>query len=171
LSGILDGGGRTSFNLSGVTSHITFSGDRGSVEFFNAAAGDVDLSLSGTLDFQDSNDLIIKIAGATPIFDLTMRPIDCVGKIEIGAVTMALAPAVAEIEFRGGLFQSGWTISLKDRVTAQFVGVLDLNEAARKFPLCFLSATAAEKTLLLGAPPRPEAQRETIRPKKRTKQQ
>jgi hypothetical protein len=171
LSGILDSGGRTPFNLSGVTSHITFSGDRGSLEFFNAAAGDVDLSLSGTLDFQDSNDLVIKIAGATPIFDLTMQPIDCVGKIEVGAVTMALAPAVAEIEFRGGLFQSGWTISLKDRVSAQFVGVLDLNEAARKFPLCFSSPTAAEKTLLLGAPPRPEAQRETIRPKKRTKRQ
>ena len=109
-------------NLTEANGRVTFSGNRASLDFFNAAANDVDLSLLGEIDFHDTNDVVIKIAGATPIFDLTMRPIDCVGKIEIGAVAIALAPAVAEIEFRGGLFQSGWTIGLKERVSAQSFG-------------------------------------------------
>ncbi len=111
-----------SFNLSEGISQITFTGDHASVDFFNASAKDVDLSLSGKIDFQDTSDLAIKIVGATPIFDLTMRPIDCVRKIEVGAVPIALAPAIAEIEFRGGLFQSGWTIGLKEQVSTQSFG-------------------------------------------------
>jgi hypothetical protein len=154
-------------DLAEANGRITFSGNRASLDFFNAATNDVDLSLLGEIDFHDTNDVVIKIAGATPIFDLTMRPIDCVGKIEIGAVAIALAPAVTEMEARGGLFQSGWTIGLKERVSAQFFGALDPNETARKFPLCASSTTAAEKTLFLGAPGRPKARRETIRPKKR----
>ena len=47
---------RTSFNLSEVSSHITFTGDRASLDFFNASARDVDLSLSGKLDFQDTSE-------------------------------------------------------------------------------------------------------------------
>jgi hypothetical protein len=158
-----------SFNLSDVSSHITFTGDHASLDFFNASTKDVDLSLGGKLDFQDTSDLIIKIAGATPIFDLTMRPIVCVGKIEIAAATMPLAPAVAEVEFRGGLFRSGWMINLKERTSAQSFGALDSNGTKREFPLCSSSTNAEENILLLGAPARPEAQRETILPKKRTK--
>lgn len=166
LSGKLQ---NASFNLSEVTSHITFTGNRASLDFLNAATKDVDLSFLGEIDFHDTSDLAIKIAGATPIFDLTMRPLDCVGKIEIGAVPIALAPVVADIEFRGGLFRSDWTIGLKERISAQSFPSLDLNGTTRKFPLCFSSTTAAEKTLFLGAPARPEARRETIRPKKRRK--
>ncbi len=166
-SGTLSGGGRTSFNLSEVSSHITFRGDRASLDFFNATARDVALSLSGKLDFQDTSNLVITIAGATPIFDLTTRPIDCVGKIDIGAVTIALAPAVAEIEFRGGLFRSEWVIGLTEPLSPQSFPGLNLSGTTRKFPLCSSSTNAEEKTLLLGAPARPEARRETIRPKKR----
>ncbi|HEV8618827.1 MAG TPA: hypothetical protein VGQ70_04970 [Candidatus Udaeobacter sp.] len=154
-------------DLTEANGCVTFSGNRASLDFINAAANDVDLSLLGEIDFHDRNDVVIKIAGATPIFDLTMRPIDCVGKIEIGAVAIALAPAVAEIEFRGALFQSGWTIGLKEQISAQSFAALAPNETARKFPLCSSSITAAEKTLFLGAPGRPKARRETIRPKKR----
>jgi hypothetical protein len=166
-SGTLSGGGRTSFNLSEVSSHITFRGDRASLDFFNATARDVALSLSGKLDFQDTSNLVITIAGATPIFDLTTRPIDCVGKIDIGAVTIALAPAVAEIEFRGGLFRSEWVIGLTEPLSPQSFPGLNLSGTTRTFPLCSSSTNAEEKTLLLGAPARPEARRETIRPKKR----
>jgi hypothetical protein len=166
-SGKLSGEGRTFFNLSQATGHITFTGDRASLDFFNASAGDVDLLLNGNLDFQDTGGLAIKVAGATPIFDLTMRPIDCVGKIEIGAVGVMLAPAVAEIEFRGGLFRSGWTISLKEPLSPESFPALNLIGTTRQFPLCFSNVYAGEKTLLLGAPARPEAQRQAIRPKKR----
>jgi hypothetical protein len=156
-------------DLIEANGRVTFSGNRASLDSFNAATKDVDLSFLGEIDFHDTSDVAIKVAGATPIFDLTMRPTDCVGRIEIEAVAIALAPAVAEIEFRGGLFQSGWTIGLKEQVSAQFFPALDLNETARKFPLCSSSTTAAEKTLFFGAPGRPEARRETPPPKKRGK--
>src|SRR6266545_2754621 len=156
-------------DLIEANGRVTFSGNRASLDSFNAATKDVDLSFPGEIDFHDTSDVAIKIAGATPIFDLTMRPIDCVGKIEIEAVAIALAPAVAEIEFRGGLFQSGWAIGLKDRASAQSFPALDLNETARTFPLCSSSTTAVEKTLFFGAPGRPEARRETPPSKKRGK--
>jgi hypothetical protein len=146
---------------------MTFTGDRASLDFFNASARDVDLSLGGKLDFQDTSNLVITIAGATPIFDLTMQSIDCVEKIEIGAVTIALAPAVAEIEFRGALFQPGWVIGLKEPLSSQSFPGLNLSGTTRRFPLCSSSTNVEEKTLLLGAPGRTQARRETIRPKKR----
>ena len=169
--GLWSGKLQNGFNLSEVNSHITFAGDRASLDFFNASARDVDLSLSGKLDFQDTSNLVITIAGATPIFDLTMQSIDCVGKIEIGAVTIALAPAVAEIEFRGALFQPEWVIGLKEPLSDQSFPGLNLSGTTRKFPLCSSSTNVEEKTLLLGAPARPPARRETIRPRKRTKRQ
>jgi hypothetical protein len=154
-------------DLTKANGRVTFSGNRASLDYVNAATKDVDLSFVGGIDFHDTSDVAIKIAGTTPIFDLTLRPIDCVGKIEIGAVAIALAPTVSEIEFRGGFFQSGWTIDLKEQVSAQSFSALDLNETARKFPLCSSNTTAEGKTLFLGAPGRPEARRETARPKKR----
>src|SRR5206468_4163745 len=119
-------------------------GNRASLDFFNAATKDVDLSLQGEVDFQDTNDLGIKITGATPIFDLTLRPIDCVGKIEIGTVTVTLAPVVAELEFRGRLFQSDWTIGLREQTSTQSFTILNLNGIVRQFPLCFSVLSTGE---------------------------
>jgi len=158
-----------SLNLTEASSRVSFKGNRASLDFFNAAMKDVDLSLHGEVDFEDTNDLAIKITGATPIFDLTLRPIDCVGKIEIGTVTVTLAPVVAELEFRGRLFQSDWTIGLREQTSTQSFTIFDLNGIVREFPLCFSGLSTEEKTLLLGVPARPEARLETVRPKKRTK--
>ena len=157
-----------SFNLTEASSRITFSGTRASIDFVNAATKDVDLSFRGEIDFHDTNDLAIKITGATPIFDLTPRLIDCVSKIEIGSIAATLAPAITELTLHGALFQSGWTMSLKERASTQPAAALALNETARKFPFC-MSGSAEEKTLTLGAPPRPEKRRETSRAKKRKK--
>ncbi len=158
-----------SLNLTEASSRVSFRGNRASLDFFNAATKDVDLSLHGEVDFQDTNDLAIRITGATPIFDLTLRPIGCVGKIEIGTVTVTLAPVVAELEFRGRLFQSDWTIGLREQTSTQSFTILNLNGTVREFPLCFSGLSTEEKTLLLGVPARPEARLETVRPKKRTK--
>jgi hypothetical protein len=62
------------------------------------------------------------------------------------------------------LFQSGWTVSLKESVNAQSTDVLDLKEGTRKLSLC-LGTGADEKTLLLGTPPRPQP----IQPPKKAK--
>jgi hypothetical protein len=155
-------------NLTEANSRVTFAGQRASIDFLNVTTKDVDLSFGGGIDFHDTNNLAITITAATPIFDLTPRPIDCVSKVELGSVAVTLAPAVAEFDIRGEPFRSNWTVSLKERTNTQFSAALDLTQTARTLPLC-LGTSPGEKTLLLGATARPEAHRETVRPKKRAK--
>jgi hypothetical protein len=103
-----------------------------------------------------------------PIFDLTPHPIDCMSKIEFASVPFTLAPAVAELQFCGALFQPNWTIGLKERTIAESSDIPDANGVTREFPLCFSSSSLEKATLLLGALPRAEAQAAaTPRPKKR----
>jgi hypothetical protein len=155
-------------NFIEASGRIAFGGNRASVEFLDAATKDVDLSLRGEIDFEDLNDVTVRISGATPIFDLTSHQIDCVNKIKVGPAVLTLAPAVMEFEFRGGLFQSGWTVSLHEATSLQSSAISDPDGGARKFSLC-LSASPEEKTLLLGALPRPETGGEMTQPKKQEK--
>jgi hypothetical protein len=144
------------FNLAEVSSRIVFQGDRAWLEFFNATTKDVDVLVRGEIDFKDTSDITIRITGATPMFDLTSHLIDCVNKIEIAPTAFPLAPVVGELEFRGGLFQSPWTISVKEDSSTPLFGVSNPAGLARNFPLC-LGTSPEEKTLLLGALPRTEA--------------
>jgi len=144
------------FNLTEASSRIVFESDRASLEFFNAATKDVDLLVRGEIDFQDTSEITIRIAGATPIFDLEPHLIDCVNKIEIAPAALPLAPAIRELELRGGLVQSPWTISLHEDSSTPLFGVSNPAGLARTFPLC-LGTGPEEKTLVLGAIPRPEA--------------
>jgi hypothetical protein len=148
------------FNLTEASSRIVFEGDRAGLEFFNAATKDVDVLIRGEIDFKDTSEITINITGATPIFDLTAHLIDCVNKIQIAPAALPLAPAVGELEVRGGLFQSPWTISLHEDGSTPLFGVSNPAGLARNFPLC-LGTGPEEKTLVLGAVPRTEAPRET----------
>jgi len=169
MNGKLSGDGGGSINLTEASGRIVFGGNRASIEFLNVATKDTDLSLRGEVDFQDINNVTVKIDGAMPIFDLTRQPIDCMSKIEFASVPFTLAPAVAELQFCGALFQSNWTISLKERTIAQSSDTPDPNDVTREFPLCFSGNSLEKATLLLGALPRSEAQAAaTPRPKKRT---
>ena len=168
INGKLSGDGWTSFDFTEAGSRIVFAGNRASVEFLNLATKDVDLSLRGEIDFEDINDLTIRISGATPIFDLTSTQIDCVNKIKIVPAVLMLAPAVAEFELRGGLFKSGWTASLHEATDFESLTISDPDGGARRFPLC-LGTSPEEKTLVLGALPRSETGAETSRPKKQEK--
>ena len=167
VNGKLSGNGGTAFNLTEASSRIVFEGNRAAIEFLNVATKDIDLSLGGEIDFQDTNDVTIRSTGAMPVFDLTPYQIDCVNKIEVAPAGLTLAPAVAGLEFHGGLFQSGWTISLQEGSNAQAFGISNLNRGAREFPLC-LGASPEERALLLGAVPRPQLTRQTP-PKKQEK--
>ncbi|MFZ0915442.1 MAG: hypothetical protein WAN04_00980 [Candidatus Udaeobacter sp.] len=157
--------GTTSFDFTEAGSRIAFAGNRATVEFLNVATKDVDLSLRGEIDFEDINDLTIRISGATPIFDLTSTQVDCVNKIKIVPAVLTLAPAVAEFELRGGLFKSGWAASLHEATDFNALAMSDAGGAARQFQLC-LGTSPEEKTLLLGALPRSETGAETSGAKK-----
>jgi len=155
----------TSLNLTEASGRVTFDGFRASLDFFNAATKDLDLSFRGDIDFHDTNDLTVRIAASVPIFDLRPRTIDCVNKIEIESVAETLAPVISALELRGGLFRSDWTMNLKEPIGIQSNGALILNETARKFSLC-LETGVDEKPLVLGAHPRPEVVK-PVKPVKR----
>jgi hypothetical protein len=169
VNGKLSGDGGGPVNLSAASGRIVFGGNRASIEFLNVTTKDTDLSLRGEIDFQDTNNVAVKLSGAMPIFDLTRHPIDCMDKIDFVSVPFTLAPTVAELQFRGGLFQSNWTIGLKERTIAQFSDIPDPDGVAREFPLCFSGTSSERATLLLGTLSQPEARpTATPRPEKRT---
>src|SRR5919106_4259044 len=157
------------FNVIGASTLAIFDGNHASLEFLNLATKDVDLALRGEIDFENTKHVVIRIAGATPIFDLMSRPVDCVNKIEIAPAALPLAPAATELEFRGPLLQSGWSVSLKEEIGSQFSIVSTPVGAERIFPFCF-GTGPEEKTLLLGAVPRAEVA-PSVGPKKREKRQ
>jgi hypothetical protein len=169
MNGKLAGDGGTWFNLTEASGRIVFGGHRAAIEFFNAATKDIDLSLRGEIDFQDANEVTVSMTGAIPIFDLTLQQSDCMNKIEFASMPFILAPVVAELEFCGSLFQSGWTVALKEHTGTQSPDVPDPSGITREFPLCFSGAGLERGTLLLGALPRPEAHPATPRTKKRTR--
>ena len=152
VNGKLSGDGWPSFNVTEASSRISFTGNHAAVEFLNVATKDADLLLRGEIDFETVNDVKIKMSGATPLFDLTAQQIDCVSKINITPATLTLAPAVAEFEFRGGVFQSDWTVTLQETNGLESLAMLDPDGGGREFSLCL--GTSEEKTLLLGALPR-----------------
>jgi hypothetical protein len=161
----LSGGGWTPANIIKASSRITFNGDRAVLEFLDAASSDVELSLNGEITFTDPNDVVVKLNGATPIFDLTLEQMDCVNKIKMAPASLTLAPAVTEIAFRGSVFHGGWTVTLQEPTNTQSPTGSDPDTVTRQFPLC-LSESAEEKTLLLGGPPRPEAAGEPVQTKR-----
>src|SRR4029077_15487495 len=155
-------------NVIGASTLAVFDGNHASLEFLNLATKDVDLALRGEIDFENTKQVVIRIAAATPIFDLLSRPLDCVNKIEIAPATLPLAPAATELEFRGPLLQSGWSVNLKEEIASQFSIVSTLDSTERTFPLC-IGTGPEEKTLLLGAVPRAEVTPQA-RPKEQEKQ-
>jgi hypothetical protein len=169
VNGKLSGDGGGPINVSEASGRIAFGGDRASIEFLDVATKDTDLLLRGEIDFQDTSNVTVKVNGAMPIFDLTPHPIDCMSKIELASVPFTLAPAVAELQFCGSLFQTHWTIGLKERAIAQSSDISDPDWGTREFPLCFPGTGPEPATLVLGTLPRPEVHpTATPRPKKRT---
>jgi hypothetical protein len=156
VNGKLSGSSGSFSNLTEASGRIIFDGNRASLEFLNAATKDVDLALGGEINFEEINDVTVRIAGATPLFDLTLPPVDCVNKIEVVPVALPLAPAATEMEFRGGLFQSGWSVILKEQNAIQLISSSLPETNTRMFPLC-LETGSAQKPLSLGALPRAEA--------------
>src|SRR6058998_1054036 len=74
------------FNVIEASTLAIFDGNHASLEFLNLATKDVDLALRGEIDFENTKHVVVRIAGATPIFDLMSRRVDCVNKIEIAPV-------------------------------------------------------------------------------------
>jgi hypothetical protein len=167
INGRLSSSSDSFLNVTEASGRIVFDANVASLEFLNAATKDVDLALRGEIHFEDINDVAIGITTATPLFDLTLRPVDCVNQIQIVPTALPLAPAATELEFRGALFEPGWSVNLKEEMNDQPFSTSTSDTASRTFPIC-VGAGLEEKTLLFGSIPRGEAA-SVARPKKREK--
>ena len=154
-------------NVIEASTLAVYDGNHASLEFLNLTTKDVDLAFSGDIDFENTKQLVLKFSGATPVFDLTSHPVDCVNKIELTPTALPLAPGATELEFRGPLLGAGWSVSLKEEIGSEFSIISTSDAAERIFPICF-GAGPEEKTLLLGAVPRAEAS-PMVNPKNREK--
>lgn len=152
-------------DIIGASGLAHFDGNRATLEFLNLATKEVDLALHGEINFENTKRIVIKLKGATPIFDLMSRSVDCVNKIEIAPAALPLAPATTQLKFRGPFLQSGWSVSLTEEVGSQFSVVSTPDTAERTFPLCF-GTGPEQKILSLGAVPRAEVAVNTPAPKK-----
>jgi hypothetical protein len=170
VNGKISGNSWTFSNVTQASGHVAFTGQRASVEFLNLATTDSDLSLHGEIDFQDIDDVTIRMGGATLMFDLTSQQLDCINKIEIAPAALRLAPAVAELKFRGGIFRSDWTLTLQEPTATEPFIAPDPDDGSRQFLLC-LAKRPQEQTLVLGASARAETDREAPRKKRQEKPQ
>jgi hypothetical protein len=150
LNGVLQ---NAPLDLDRASARVTFNGERGTLEFLNAAAKNVDLSLRGDLDFRNSNDVSIKISSTTPVFDTTVSIQDCVRGIQMQAIDVTLAPILQEVELRGDLFANTWKLNLKELGTSSAAAMV--NPLTREFHFCTSAAPPGE-VFTFGVRPRPQ---------------
>lgn len=155
LNGRLSARVRTFSNLTEASGRIVFLGNRAAVEFLNLATQDAELALRGEIDFEDTNSTLVRITALSPVFSLAQPARGCVDQIQIAPAALSLAPLLQEVDFNGALFDSRWTIALKQKSDLDAFGITDLSETARQFPLCLSAAGADGASLILGAPARP----------------
>ena len=150
LSGVLQ---NAPLDLTRASGRLIFGGDHGTLEFLNAATKDADLSLKGEVDFRNSQDAVVRISSATPIFDTSTNVQDCVRRIEIVPVDVTLAPTIEQLEFNGDLFGNSWKFGLKEGGTASVATIA--NQTTTEFHFC-AGTTAQGEVFNVGVHPRPQ---------------
>jgi hypothetical protein len=147
-----------------ASARLTFDGENGKIEFLNAATADVDVSLRGDIDLHDLAEARIDIFPSIPVFELANLPNACVNRINLQPVGITLAPIINQIELRGGLFEGGWKMTLRQAaIPAQNQAIP--SESAN-IPLCF-GERPAQQTFTFGLHPKPTP--EPQRPRKKAK--
>ena len=160
-------GGRSSdptFTFSDVNGHITFVGDRATIDFLNLAQKDVRLSLFGDIDFADTRLVTARLFGTQPLFDATSAALSCVNNFELVAVPAPSGSTVAETDLRGGS-STHWQIVLREPALPSSLGALDWDLTRREFPLCS-TGDGIVRPLLLQVQPAPPARPSSRRKKK-----
>jgi hypothetical protein len=144
---------RLGFNA--ISGRLRLNGSRGVIDFLHLSNKDVDLSFRGKMDISDAEDATIALNGTFPLFDMTSYPVTCVSGVMVSPTDTMLAPIVSQIEFRGGLINRPWRVTLQPTARELF-GPTSI--AARTIPVC-TSPIANGRMLMLGtySPPQPPA--------------
>jgi hypothetical protein len=129
-----------------VSTGLTFKGPAATVDFVRLKQGAVDVSGNGEIDFQNLADIELRLVPSPSLLELTtLSAGDCVSSIEFSSSSLdTLSPRViSELNFRGGLFDQDWTVSLSSP------GDVD---AAKAFPFCFGDQSRGKRLTLQLAP-------------------
>jgi hypothetical protein len=145
-----------------LSTSITFGGETATIDFAQIAQENVRLAAHGEIDFHNLADITLKILPSAPVLALTLPdPDDCIDGIELlpngthlHFVEDQFGQRINEIDLRGGLFASDWTISLSEKRMADPLETLRQGGASRTFPIC-PDLRPAGKTLTLGLVDRP----------------
>ena len=133
-----------------ISAGISFKGRNAAIDFAHVKERDADVTARGEIDFEDIADIRIALspnASLTPTMSLAAE--DCVGDLALFAspAVTRLAGSANQINLRGNLSGSGWTISLSQEKAP---GSEDKDPviSPRTFRLC-----RDGKTLSLGSTP------------------
>jgi hypothetical protein len=127
-----------------LSTGITFGGESATIDFAQIAEQNVRHAVRGEIDFGNLAGIIVKILPSAPLFALTLPdPDDCIDGIDVSPNgTHSLfdenraGQRINEIDFRGGLFASDWTISLSDKRLNDPLEAFLEGGASRTFPIC-----------------------------------
>jgi hypothetical protein len=147
-----------------LSTSITFGGETATIDFAQIAQQNVRHAAHGEIDFRNLADITMKILPSAPMLVLTLlNPDDCIDGIEL-LPSEAYLPVhfvegrsgqrINEIDLRGGLFASDWTISLSEKRMADPLETLRQGGASQTFPIC-PALQPAGKTLTLDLVDRP----------------
>jgi hypothetical protein len=145
-----------------LSTGITFAGQTATIDLAQVARENVRHAARGDIDFRNLAGITMKISPSAPVFASTLPdPDGCIDRIQLlpnGAHPLfaegRAGQRINEIEFRGGLFASDWTISLSDKRMDDPLEILLLGGASQTFPFCS-DLHPAGRRLTLGLVDRP----------------
>jgi autotransporter translocation and assembly factor TamB len=135
---------------SAISAGVSFKGRNAVIDFAHVKERDADVSARGEIEFEDISDVRLVLSpnvSLTPTMSLAAE--DCVGDLSLFAspAVTRLSGSVNQIDVRGNLSGSGWTISLSQE-KAPGSENNDAVISPRTFRLC-----RDGKTLSLGTTP------------------
>jgi hypothetical protein len=145
-----------------LSTRIAFEGRTATIDFAQVAHENVRHAAGGEIDFRNLTGITMKILPSAPVFALMLPgPDDCIDGIEVlpnGAHPLFAesrpGQRINEIDFRGGLFASDWTISVSDKRMDDPLERLLEGGVSQTFPICTDLPPAGRK-LTLGLVDRP----------------
>ncbi|MEY2556766.1 MAG: hypothetical protein QOE34_191 [Verrucomicrobiota bacterium] len=136
-----------------LSTRVMFAGQSATIEFAQISQDRALLTGRGEIDFHELDQIALTIFPGAPLRDSTpLEPGDCVSGLEFSAMALNAfgSRPVDQIDFRGSLSSTNWTISLRQDRSA------DLRESPagspRTFPFCWDDRSHG-KTLTLRASP------------------
>jgi hypothetical protein len=136
-----------------LSTRMTFKGKTGTLDFAQLKQSGGQFSGAGEIDFRDLSDMAVKLLPSMPLLDSgSLETGECVAGIEFSGVPVRAAPFqfVRQIDFRGSLFSSAWTIALSPEPANDPLDVPI--SSPRVFPFCSEDRSKG-KTLTLRAAP------------------